>query len=127
MDNIINNKPRILLVDDNVINIKVTSILLTEQGYDDICVAHNGQQALDLFLDGFDVILLDIGLPDISGLEVCRVMRDQLHGKVLPIIVVTAHGDQIKQSCLDAGANDFITKPIDIRGLITLINHWVIK
>ncbi len=127
MDKIINKKPRILLVDDNDLNVKVTSILLTEQGYGDICVASNGQQALDLFLDGFDVILLDIGLPDISGVDVCRTMRAQLHGKSLPIIVVTAHGDQIKQNCLDAGANDFITKPVDINGLITLINRWVIK
>jgi CheY-like chemotaxis protein len=122
-----NNKPRILLVDDNIINIKVTSLLLSEQGYSDICIAQSGQQALDLFLDGFDVILLDIGLPDICGLDVCRAMRNQLHGKSLPIIVVTAHGEQIKQNCLDAGANDFITKPVDIRGLITLINRWVIK
>ena len=119
------HKPRILLVDDNAINIKVISILLTEHGYDDITVANNGQQAIDLFLDGFDVVLLDIGLPDICGLEVCRVMRERLHGKILPIIVVTAQGDHIKQSCLDAGANEFIAKPIDIEGLLTLINQFV--
>lgn len=125
MDNRMNNKPRILLVDDNPINIKVITILLTEHGYDDIAVANNGQQALELFLDGFDVVLLDIGLPDICGLEVCRTMRERLHGKILPIIVVTAQGDHIKQNCLDAGANDFLAKPIDIQGLIALINQFV--
>ncbi len=119
------NKPHILLVDDNLINIKVTTLLLNEHGYDHIGIAQNGQQALDLFQNGYDVILLDIGLPDISGLDVCRMMREKLHGKKLPIIVITAHGDLIKQECLDAGANDFLSKPIDIHGLVSAIKKLI--
>lgn len=124
MDNV-SRKPHILLVDDNLINIKVTSLLLKEYGYNHIDVAINGQQALDLFQNDFDIILLDIGLPDISGLDVCHIMRERLNGKKLPIIVLTAHGDLIKQECLDAGADAFLAKPIDIHGLVSAIKKLV--
>lgn len=121
----VSKKPHILVVDDNLINIKVTTLLLKEYGYHSVDVAHNGQQALDLFLNGFDLILLDIGLPDISGLDVCRIMREKLNGKKLPIVVLTAHGDQIKQECLDAGADAFLAKPIDIHGLVSAIKKLI--
>jgi two-component system OmpR family response regulator len=70
-----------------------------------------GRDGLELALDNhFDAILLDLGLPDLSGLEVCRQLRNS--GSTTPILVLTGQGDtQTKVSLLDNGANDYLTKP----------------
>jgi CheY-like chemotaxis protein len=120
----INNSLKVLLVEDNEINIIVATWLLEECGIQHIVVAHNGTEVLNLLSYEFDLVLLDIGLPDMSGIEVCRQMRKNLKGKPLPIIACTAN-ETNREACLEAGMNDFILKPITTLVLKTVIQKFI--
>jgi signal transduction histidine kinase/CheY-like chemotaxis protein/HPt (histidine-containing phosphotransfer) domain-containing protein len=105
---------RILLVEDNATNTYVATTLLADAGHD-VRHAANGRQAVELALrEGFDVILMDISMPEMNGLDATRIIRNTagLNGKT-PIIALTAHavsGDEEK--FLSAGMNGYLTKPI---------------
>jgi len=100
---------RVLVVDDEPAILRALTGALTSRGYP-VRQAVTGQQALDIIgSDPPDVILLDLGLPDIDGVNVCRQIRTWSN---IPIIVLSADGDdQRKVLALDEGANDYITKP----------------
>ena len=100
---------RILAIDDNPQIIKLVTVNLQARGYI-VQSASSGEEAIDQFKIGqFDLILLDLILPGISGIDVCRWIREQSD---VPIIVLSAHGDEeLKVSALDAGADDYVTKP----------------
>ena len=100
---------RILAIDDNPQIIKLVTVNLQARGYI-VQFASSGEEAIDQFKIGqFDLILLDLILPGISGIDVCRWIREQSD---VPIIVLSAHGDEeLKVSALDAGADDYVTKP----------------
>ena len=118
---------RILLVEDNEMNRDMLERRLIRQGYD-LIVATTGQAAIDLAQsDQPDLVLLDIGLPDLDGLTVISQIRALATGHGMPIIVVTAYalpGD--RALCLAAGADDYTTKPIHFASLLTTIEHWLI-
>jgi two-component system KDP operon response regulator KdpE len=101
---------RILLVDDELPIQKAVAPLLEAQGYQ-VRVAGTGAAALDAVRDEEpDLIVLDLGLPDIDGGEVCRRLRAQ--SKTMPIIVLSARGAEAdKVRALDLGADDYVTKP----------------
>ena len=104
----------VLVVDDNENNRDILSRRLTRQKYT-VSVAENGQEALDIVeRQKFDLIILDIMMPGISGLEVLRRLRKTYSVADLPIIIATAR-DQSEEivSALELGANDYITKPLD--------------
>ncbi len=106
--------PKILIIDDEPDNFDVIDTLLDNQGYE-LSYVNNAQQALDL-LDYFhpDVILLDVMMPEMNGMEFCRKFKSNSHWKHIPIIMVTALSSKEDLSqCLLAGADDFITKPIN--------------
>src|ERR1700678_2500660 len=96
MENAINKQIKILLVEDNLINIKVFTTILADYSYANITVAKTGEHALTLVSELFDIIFLDIGLPGISGLEVCQEIRKQFPSQSLPIIVLTACGIDVE-------------------------------
>ena len=106
---------RILVVEDNAMNLKLFCDILTAYGYD-LIIAETGTEALRQIMEQApDLVLLDLRLPDIAGFEVVRRIRELDALKTIPIIAVTAFamaGDEEKARA--AGCNGYITKPISI-------------
>ena len=115
--------PSILLVDDDPINIKILHRFLTKQQCN-FETAWNGISALDKIKSGkFDLILLDIMMPRMSGYEVCRRIRESYTSQQLPVIMLTAkiHLSEVDEG-FKAGANDYIQKPFILNELVRRIN-----
>ena len=106
---------KVLVVDDDPSLLKALRIGLTARG-DDVLVAHSGAEAINqVALAGPDLVILDLGLPDIDGLEVCRRVREFSN---VPIVVLSAYGDERRKvEALDSGADDFVTKPFGMAEL----------
>jgi DNA-binding response OmpR family regulator len=99
------------------------SIMLTRQGWD-VTPVDTGQAALDAANGPFDLILLDLGLADVNGVEVCRQLRDRQETATTPIIMVTGRNDpRDVRDGLMAGADDFVTKPFDLIGLMATVDR----
>ncbi|NTV62325.1 MAG: response regulator, partial [Oscillochloris sp.] len=115
---------RILLVEDNEVNIVAISDYLQARGYE-LVIARNGQEALRRAGEqSIDLILMDIQMPEMDGLEATRRLRDIPAYAAVPIIALTAlamPGD--RERCLAAGANEYLTKPVSLRGLADLIER----
>jgi CheY-like chemotaxis protein len=114
--------PKILLVEDNEMNRDMLSRRLVRKGYD-IVVAVDGKQGVDMAVEGgYDLILMDMSLPEIDGWEATRQVRAHPKGQSVPIIALTAHamaGD--REKALAAGCNDYDTKPIELPRLLEKI------
>lgn len=121
-------KPRLLLVEDNAVNQTVALAILRASLPCEIEVADNGFAAVQMAAKGgFDVILMDVQMPEMDGLEATAEIRafDGLAGKV-PIIGMTAFAFvEDRDACLDAGMDDYVSKPIDRTILLEKINHWL--
>ncbi len=117
---------RILLVEDNEINQQVASETLESAGFK-VTVAENGREALRRVREQrFDLILMDIQMPEMDGFEATARLRAQPEFKSLPILAMTAHamaGD--KQKSLDMGMNDHVTKPIEPKELFAALVRWI--
>ncbi|MEO6034472.1 MAG: response regulator [Verrucomicrobiota bacterium] len=115
-------KPCILVVDDEVKNVKLLEALLTPSGFH-IEKAYNGKEALERVARVRpDVILLDVMMPVLDGFEVCRRLKNDPETQLIPIVIMTALSqveDRIKGK--EAGADDFLTKPVDRRELMARI------
>ena len=111
---------RILVVDDEPAILRFLRAGLTAQGYV-VSEADSGQPAIDVARrGGADLIVLDLGLPDIDGLEVIRRIREA--GLAVPIVVLSSRDDErAKVAALDLGADDFVTKPFGIDELLARI------
>ncbi|MEI7770575.1 MAG: ATP-binding protein [Chloroflexales bacterium] len=115
---------RILLAEDSEINILAIEEYLQAKGYQ-VIVAHNGREALDL-ADRVrpDLILMDIQMPDLDGLEAIRRLRARPTRATIPIVALTAlamPGD--RERCLAVGANAYLAKPVSLKGLLALIER----
>ena len=110
---------RVLIVDDEPNIVATLGALLRARGYD-VLTASSGRAALDtLERERLDLIVLDLGLPDIDGVDLCRTMRE---GTRMPIIVLTARGAEgDKVRALDMGADDYVTKPFGAEELLARI------
>ena len=110
---------RILIVEDEASFSEALAFLLTKEGFE-TAVAEDGRQAINMFnADGADLILLDLMIPEVSGVEVCRTIRTQSQ---VPIIMLTAKDAEIdKVVGLEIGADDYVTKPYSSRELIARI------
>ena len=108
--------PKILVVDDEAQIIRVLRRSLMAHAYE-VRTASDGQAALDLFHDwNPDLVITDLSMPEMTGLELCREIRKTSE---LPIIVLSVKGEeQTKVEALDAGADDYITKPFGINELL---------
>jgi CheY-like chemotaxis protein/signal transduction histidine kinase/CHASE3 domain sensor protein len=118
---------KILLADDDMRNIFALSAVLEEAGFS-IVIATNGREAIEKLGESKDVdlILMDVMMPEIDGIEATRLIRKEQKWKDLPIIAVTAKAMQgDRELCLAAGANDYISKPVDIDKLLSLIKVWL--
>lgn len=120
---------KILLVDDDMRNLFALSKILKDRGME-IVIAENGANALEI-LDthtGIDLILMDIMMPEMDGHEAMKRIRLQERFRWMPIIALTAKAmKDDKQKCIDAGANDYITKPVDVERLLSLMRVWLSK
>ena len=119
---------RILIVDDDIRNVFVMTSAL-ENHDADIIEAFNGKEALEILeVESVDLILMDIMMPIMNGFETIENIRKQDKWKDLPIIAVTAKAlDEDRQKCLDVGANDYMTKPVDYTILMKLIKKHLNK
>ncbi|MCP3932330.1 MAG: response regulator [Bacteroidetes bacterium] len=116
----------ILLAEDNPVNQKLATITLTKAVYQ-VTVTENGQEAARTFLDNthkFDIILMDIQMPVMAGYEAARLIRNCGYDNI-PIIAMTANAmKEDKQCCLDAGMNDYISKPVKRENMFKMLNKW---
>jgi DNA-binding response OmpR family regulator len=106
---------KVLVVDDDVKTVELVKLYLDRDGYQ-VLTAYNGVEALRLAREGYpDLIVLDLMLPDIDGLEICRTLRRESD---IPIIMLTARTtDRDKLAGLDLGADDYVTKPFSPKEL----------
>jgi signal transduction histidine kinase/HAMP domain-containing protein/DNA-binding response OmpR family regulator len=117
---------RVLIVDDDIRNIFALSSVLEDYGMD-IKTADNGREAIGIASQGeLDVILMDIMMPEMDGLETMKEIRKISNCKDLPIVAVTAKamkGD--RERCIEAGAWDYLSKPVDREQLLTVLKAWL--
>ena len=115
---------RILLTEDHIINQRVALHILESQGHS-VVVANNGLEALAATAEGaFDLVLMDVQMPEMDGLEATSAIREQERGtgRHLPIIAMTAHArKEDRDRCLAAGMDDYISKPIRAAKLLEVI------
>ena len=116
----------ILVVDDDIKNIFVLDNILAESN-GNVFTAYNGQEAIDLLRSNsdIDIVLMDIMMPVMDGYEAIKTIREDSELKNIPIIAVTAKTmKEEKEKCLKIGADDFVSKPIDMEMLISLVKIW---
>jgi CheY-like chemotaxis protein len=120
---------RVLLVEDNEVNQQVAKELLESEGAK-VTVANHGAEAVKLLSQSnqpppFDVVLMDLQMPEMDGLTATSLLRAQPHLQQLPIIAMTAHvmTDEV-QRCLEAGMNDHVAKPIDPEVFFATLARW---
>ena len=114
-----NNKTNIIVVEDDRQIRKLMQTTLSANGYNVECVSDGGQAILALTTNKFDIVLLDLGLPDIDGITVIKKIREW---SSIPIIVISARGeDSDKILALDNGADDYLTKPFSLEELMARI------
>ena len=106
---------RILLVDDSDVNLKVASLMLKKLGYQADLVT-NGIEAIEaLERQSYDIVFMDIQMPEMDGLEATKIIRQRWHQG--PKIIVITSLDNYREFCLEAGADDFLAKPLGIEKL----------
>jgi signal transduction histidine kinase/CheY-like chemotaxis protein len=119
-------RARILLAEDNVVNQRVAAGLLTKRGHD-VTIAQDGREALARFdRESFDIVLMDVQMPDIGGIEATQAirMRERGTGRHIRIVAMTAHamnGD--RERCLTAGMDGYLSKPVDQHMLFAVVEQ----
>ena len=116
---------RILIVDDEPINVKVVCRYLREAGYKNCSATNDSRTAVDLIqCEKPDLVLLDLMMPQVDGLQILRLMRQDRLLQQTPVVVLTATDDRsTKQAALELGANEFLTKPVDPTDLLPRIRN----
>ena len=118
---------RVLIVDDDMRNIFALSTVLHDQGMHMVS-ANNGREAIRIVKadPSIDIVLMDIMMPDMDGITTMREIRKLQDKKDLPIIAVTAKamkGD--REKCIEAGAWDYLSKPVDRLHLLAVLRGWL--
>ena len=126
--NILNGKT-VLLADDDMRNIYSIATILEGEGLNVIC-AYDGLEATKKLIQNksVEIVLMDIMMPNMNGYEAITQIRNEEKYKQIPIIAITAKAMQgDREKCIDAGASDFITKPVNIEQLISVMKAWMYK
>lgn len=115
--------PKLLVVDDEPLTVEMLETFLKLNGYETVAVLNGEDALLMVQVEMPDAILLDLQLPDLNGIEVCRRLRASAYAQ-LPVIMITAHGSpEMRRRALEAGANAYFTKPIRFPELIAELNR----
>jgi len=117
---------KILIADDDSINLKVSKMFLKKLGYVAL-IAENGEETLEVVeKENPDLILLDVQMPDIDGIQVTKQIRKNKNLKRQPIIIaLTANVmEEERENCLSSGMDDFMTKPLLMQDLVYMIKKW---
>jgi len=119
---------RILLAEDNPVNQKLTLHVLRKLGYHQVEVAQTGLDVMEKFDEQFyDLIFMDVQMPEMDGLEATRLIRSKHHYQPI-IISMTANAmSEDREACLNAGMDDYISKPINFELLVSLLEKWSLK
>ena len=117
---------RVLLAEDDDFNQEIGRIILADAGLL-VDVAEDGNAALKLMASNiYDLVLMDMQMPNLDGLGAARQIRLMPSGQSIPIIAMTANAfAEDRALCIEAGMNDFVTKPIDPNTLYAAILHWL--
>jgi CheY-like chemotaxis protein len=117
---------KVLLVEDDIFNAKLACEILKAQGFM-VHRAKNGVEAIDMAeKEHYDLIIMDIGLPGIDGIEATRIIQSRLQYKDVPVIALTAYamkGD--KEKILEAGLDDYISKPIQVPDFMKKMEKYI--
>ncbi len=119
-------KPRLLIVEDSVEIGEMLEVFFTRHNYE-IVIAHDGQTAIEICLAKLpSLVLLDVGLPDIDGFNVCRQLRQTARARHLPVIFATKMDRKAERiEGLSLGADDFIAKPFDLEELLLRVKNAI--
>jgi CheY-like chemotaxis protein len=119
-------RPQILLVEDNDVAQRFMRTVLERKGYD-VRIAASGMAAIDAVKAApFDLILMDVQMPEMDGLECTRVLRRLVAGRTVPIVACTANtAFEVRNSCLEAGMDDFLAKPVHTMELVEIVAKYV--
>jgi len=119
--------PRILLVEDNEMNRDMLSRRLERKGYE-VAVAADGRQGVTMAMEGaYELILMDMSLPEMDGWEATRLLKADPRTRAVPIIALTAHamaGD--REKAMDAGCDDYDSKPVEFPRLLGKIETMLV-
>lgn len=124
------NDTKVLIVDDNLLNRKLVCAILKKHEIEHN-IAENGKIAFDLFLTGkYNLILMDIQMPIMNGIECTRKIREfeqkSKNKSSIPIVAITTFAmENDKRNCIEAGMNDFITKPFKTPDMIKIISKFI--
>ncbi|MET0400529.1 MAG: response regulator [Longimicrobiaceae bacterium] len=120
------DSPRVLLVEDNEAIRGAFSILLEESGYQVLAAASGAEALATAGARAPHLILLDLGLPDMSGLEVARALRARDGTRETPIVALTGRAlETDEEACRAAGCTDYLTKPINTEQLLTVLEGYL--
>jgi CheY-like chemotaxis protein len=116
---------RILIAEDNPVNQEVGATMLRKRGHH-VDIVADGRQAVEAVrANSYDILLMDVQMPEMDGLAATRAIRDLPHGRAVPIVALTAHalaGD--RERCLAAGMNGYLTKPFKAHDLFATVEGW---
>ncbi|CAK8719812.1 hypothetical protein KKHLCK_08995 [Candidatus Electrothrix laxa] len=120
---------KVLLVDDDMRNVFALSGVLEQKGME-VVIAEDGKRALEMLVqeEGIDIVLMDMMMPEMDGCEATRKIREKKQFKKLAIIALTAKAmKDDRDKCLEAGANDYLTKPVDVEKLLSMMHVWLYR
>jgi adenylate cyclase len=117
----LDGRPTILVVDDTPRNIRLLEATLAPRGYEVVAATSGADALLAIAAQSPDLVLLDVVMPGMDGYEVCRQLRSDAATRFLPVVMITASGDQAKLSALEAGADDFVQKPFNQAELLARV------
>lgn len=125
------NNARVLLAEDNIVNQKLATKLIEKMGYQ-VQVVNNGQEAIEaLVANDFDLVLMDVQMPVLDGITATGIIRNassDVRDHQVPVVAMTAHvmkGD--KEKCLEAGMNDYLSKPVSRKAMVEVMRRWIHK
>ena len=122
------SKGRILVVEDNMDTYELVHFILEQNGYETF-LAVNGRDGVDAAIkQSPDLIIMDLSMPEMDGWTAISLIKKDERTLSIPVLTLTAHalpGD--RQRAMDAGSDEYITKPMDLGDLVKSVNHWISK